>query len=92
MRPKVELAKGHPGAPPLAEQGRIARAHVEAMLAHYGRLGLRNARKHIGWYLESACGPATVKAWRQRLCTEDDAGRVLAGLDAFYDETREAAA
>ncbi len=85
------LATGRdPGAPSLAEQGRIARAHVDAMLAHHGTFhGLRNARKHIGWYLESA-GPAAtvVKAWRQRLCTEDDASRVLSGLDEFYDQAQ----
>ena len=29
--------------------------HVDAMLDHYGaHLGLRNARKHIGWYLETS--------------------------------------
>ncbi|MGE3065167.1 MAG: tRNA dihydrouridine synthase DusB [Hyphomicrobiaceae bacterium] len=81
------LATGRdPGPPPLAEQGRIALSHVEAMLAHYGReLGLRQARKHIGWYLAgSGRDAAVVKAWRRRLCTEDDAGRALAGLADFY--------
>lgn len=44
-----------PGAPSLSRQAQIAIAHIEAMLAHYGAfLGLRNARKHIGWYLETA--------------------------------------
>jgi hypothetical protein len=64
------------------------------MLAHYGPwLGLRNARKHIGWYLEtSGRGPETVKAWRRRLCTQDDANRVLGGLSDFYEEAQEAAA
>jgi tRNA-dihydrouridine synthase B len=83
-----------PAAPSFAEQGRIAREHVEAMLTHYGAaLGLRNARKHIGWYLEkSGRGPVTVKAWRRQLCTADDPARVLDGLHAFYDETCEAAA
>src|ERR1700680_265179 len=53
------LASGRmPSPPPLGEQGRIAREHVEGMLSHYGTsLGLRNARKHIGWYLET-CGYA----------------------------------
>jgi nifR3 family TIM-barrel protein len=83
-----------PGAPPLAEQARIAREHVEAMLSHYGTsLGLRNARKHIGWYLASSGRDAdTVKSWRRRLCTDDDAGRVLRGLAEFYADTLEAAA
>ena len=30
--------------------------HYEAMLSHYGTdLGLRVARKHLGWYLDQAC-------------------------------------
>jgi nifR3 family TIM-barrel protein len=81
-------------APPLSEQGRIAREHVESMLSHYGvSLGLRNARKHIGWYLEKSGRAAeTVKAWRRRLCTEENAERALEGLDAFYADACEAAA
>ena len=75
-----------PGAPSLAVQARTAIEHISAMLDHYGRrLGLRNARKHVGWYLLSSGRPeAEVKAWRQRLCTEDDADRLLAGLAEFY--------
>ncbi|MEI9902180.1 MAG: tRNA dihydrouridine synthase DusB [Hyphomicrobium sp.] len=81
-------------APSMSEQAKIARGHIEAMLAHYGeQLGLRNARKHIGWYLEKS-GRAldTVKAWRRQLCTESNSARVLQGLSAFYDETLEVAA
>ena len=83
-----------PRAPALAEQARIACEHVAAMLSHYGEhLGLRNARKHIGWYLEKSGGSFDrVKAWRRQLCTEENPQRVLDGLSAFYDETCEAAA
>jgi nifR3 family TIM-barrel protein len=83
-----------PGPPSLAQQHAIAAAHVKDMLAHYGpRLGLRNARKHIGWYLESSGRPAmTVKSWRQRLCTAEEPREVLEGLEAFYAEPRELAA
>lgn len=83
-----------PTPPSLAEQSKIACEHVEAMLTHYGaHLGLRNARKHIGWYLEKSGRAAdTVKAWRRRLCTEDSSARVLHGLSSFYDEPHEAAA
>jgi tRNA-dihydrouridine synthase B len=83
-----------PGPPPLCAQARIAREHIEAMLSHYGtELGLRNARKHIGWYLEKS-GRATevVKSWRRRLCTDESVNRVLQGLADFYDEAEEAAA
>jgi len=80
-----------PEVPSRAEQGRIARAHVEAMLAYYGAfLGLRNARKHIGWYLASSGHRAArLKAWRQRICTEEDPVRALALLDAFYSDADE---
>ena len=73
-------------APTRTEQADIACEHVEAMLGHYGRaLGLRNARKHIGWYLASAGRDAQiVKAWRKALCTEENAERALQGLRAFY--------
>lgn len=79
---------GDAAVPPVAEQASIALGHVEAMLAHYGdHVGLRNARKHIGWYLEtSGASPETAKAWRRRLCTEDNAGHALSGLSQFYSE------
>ena len=57
------------------------------------QLGLRNARKHVGWYLASSGRPAeTVKAWRKRLCTSEDAAEVLAGLRSFYARAEELAA
>ena len=64
----------------------IAAAHVEAMLEQDGPVhGLRNARKHIGWYLASSGRPPdAVKAWRRRLCTSENARDVLAGLATFY--------
>ena len=83
------LATGRdPGPPPLAEQGAVALSHLEAMLEAEGpRVGLRNARKHIGWYLAATGRPApTVREWRRRLCTSDDADFVRAGLAAFYVE------
>lgn len=75
-----------PGSPSLEKQSEVALAHIEAMLTHYGAfLGLRNARKHVGWYLAtSGAPPAVVKANRQRLCTETDPARLLAGLARFY--------
>jgi tRNA-dihydrouridine synthase B len=86
---------GHDAGPPaIEEQGRIAVEHIDAMLVHYGRhLGLKNARKHIGWYLiSSGRTEALVKAWRKQLCTEDDANRVLDGLRSFYSEPERIAA
>lgn len=83
-----------PGVPRLAAQAQIALRHVAAMLLHYGReLGLRNARKHIGWYLvSSGREAAAVKSWRARLCQDENPDRVLRGIEQFYDEARELAA
>lgn len=73
-------------APSLDVQSRIATEHIAAMLSLYGSaLGLKNARKHVGWYLETSAEPIeVVKAWRRRLCTEEDADRLLSGLADFY--------
>ncbi|MFV0297337.1 MAG: tRNA dihydrouridine synthase DusB [Hyphomicrobiaceae bacterium] len=83
-----------PGDPGVEALSAIAREHIAEMLIHYGsRLGLRNARKHIGWYLErSGRNSGDVKIWRRRLCTDDDANRVLAGLEEFFIECAEQAA
>src|SRR5262245_41278412 len=89
------LATDHdPGPPPLARQRAVALAHLDAMLDEAGpAVGLRNARKHTGWYLASSGRPAeAVKAWRQRLCTGEDPRAVRGGLVRFYDEALEAAA
>ena len=87
---------GDPDVPPLSTQARLAHAHIEAMLSHYGRdLGLKNAKKHIGWYLEEALrkrgqihgadlNAPVIKSWRRRLCTLDDPSTALAGLAEFY--------
>jgi tRNA-dihydrouridine synthase len=97
MLPRIAtaLATGlDPGAPPLAEQSAVAQAHVAAIVEQDGPvMGLRNARKHIGWYLASSGRPAeVVQAWRRRLCTSEDARAVRAGLVQFYDRALEAAA
>ncbi|MEQ1651053.1 MAG: tRNA dihydrouridine synthase DusB [Hyphomicrobium sp.] len=81
------LASGaDPGDPEHNDQRDIALEHVEAMFSHYGgTLGIKNARKHIGWYLTSSgCPEATMKAWRRRLCTEWQPEKVLRGLAEFY--------
>lgn len=94
-RIRAALVSGRdPGVPPLASQVDIASAHVRAMLEHYGAcLGLRNARKHIGWYLVSSGVPeSAIKDWRRRLCTQEDPQRVLTGLADFYSKVAEMAA
>jgi tRNA-dihydrouridine synthase B len=85
--------------PSLAEQLGYVRALYDEVCAHYGlRIGLRHARKHLGWALEIAArcsvAPAlTLKTWRQRILTADDPHRVHRSLqDAFDDFAWSAAA
>src|SRR5229473_3146952 len=65
-------------APSLAEQLKYIRRLYDEVCSHYGlRIGLRHARKHLGWALESAakysCAPVlTLKTWRQKVLTSDD--------------------
>ena len=91
-------------APTLAEQRDTALEHYVGMLSHYGReLGVRAARKHIGWYLEAALeGPSraalpetaheTLKSWRGLLCRDNNPDQVMQNLNRFYDEQLELAA
>jgi nifR3 family TIM-barrel protein len=90
-----ELATGETTRdPPIAEQRAIVAEHYDAMQSHYGQsAGVRVARKHLGWYLErSGARGEVVKAWRRRLCTEDDPAAVRRGLAEFYDRLEEQAA
>jgi tRNA-dihydrouridine synthase B len=85
--------------PSLAEQLGYVRALYDEVCSHYGlRIGLRHARKHLGWALEIAAqcsrAPALkLKNWRQKVLTSDDPHRVHRSLqDAFDDFAWSAAA
>jgi tRNA-dihydrouridine synthase B len=78
--------------PPLAEQLTFIRALYDEVCSHYGvRVGLRHARKHLGWALQiaaqcSLAPAATLKKWRQRILTSDNPHLVHRSLlDAFDD-------
>jgi nifR3 family TIM-barrel protein len=86
-------------APSLADQHTYIHALYDEVCAHYGlRIGLRHARKHLGWALEIAarCSrvPAlTLKTWRQKVLTSEDPSCVHRTLqDAFDDFAWSAAA
>src|SRR6202166_4065669 len=85
--------------PPLAEQLNHIRALYAEVCNHYGlRVGLRHARKHLGWALEvagrcSRAPAATLKTWRAKILTsEDPAGVDISLQDAFDDFAWSAAA
>ena len=85
--------------PSLTEQLGYIRALYDDVCSHYGlRIGLRHARKHLGWALDvaaqgSQAPVATIKAWRQKILTSDDPTGVHRALqDAFDDFAWSAAA
>jgi nifR3 family TIM-barrel protein len=65
-------------APPLPTQLALISELYEEMLAHHGlRIGLRHARKHLGWALDAAAASAgialdTLKRWRANVLTTED--------------------
>ena len=86
-------------SPPLSEQLKYVRALYDEVCSHYGlRIGLRHARKHLGWALEvagrcSRAPAAKLKTWRERILTSDDPAGVHRSLaDAFDDFAWSAAA
>jgi tRNA-dihydrouridine synthase B len=86
-------------APLLSEQLVHIRTLYDEVCRLYGlRIGLKHARKHLGWALEIAAqcsrAPAeTLKSWRQKILTSEDPHRVHRSLqDAFDDFAWSAAA
>ena len=79
-------------APPLAEQLTHVRALYDEICRHYGlRVGLRHARKHLGWALDVAAGTsrtpvATLKDWRQKILTSEQPISVRRALGEAYDD------
>ena len=91
----AEVAFGFGHAPaPLRPRGAalvdLMARHYEDMLAFYGiTLGLRMARKHLGWYLDRVAVPT---AFRHAILTADDPRAVLRMVqDAVCDHAEVAA-
>ncbi|SHM39763.1 tRNA-U20-dihydrouridine synthase [Bradyrhizobium lablabi] len=95
---QLETGKAE-STPDLAEQLAHIRALYDEVCRLYGlRVGLKHARKHLGWALEIAAqcsgAPAEkLKTWRQNILTSEDPHRVHRSLqDAFDDFAWSAAA
>jgi tRNA-dihydrouridine synthase B len=78
--------------PSLALQLNYVRTLYDEVCSHYGlRIGLRHARKHLGWALEIAAqcsrAPAqTLKTWRQKILTSEDPSGVHRSLEDAFDD------
>ena len=86
------LATGKRETPPqLSAQLALVSALYGEMLAHYGReVGLRHARKHLGWALDTAAASAgapdhLLKAHRSRVLTATDPALALQRLAEAFD-------
>ncbi|MGI9406451.1 MAG: tRNA dihydrouridine synthase, partial [Hyphomicrobiaceae bacterium] len=72
----------------------IVEEHFEELRILYGDfLGLRTARKHLGWYIARVHGQTPVaQDWRARLCQSDNADAVRRNIRrCFGDDLRAAA-
>ena len=84
-------------APPLGKQLVLITALYEEMLAHHGlRIGLKHARKHLGWALDAAAASAgvaldTLKRWRGAVLTTEDPAIARDRLAQAYDAFAEGA-
>ena len=68
----------------------MVRAHYQAMLGFYGaELGLRVARKHLGWYMDEAETPAGL---RRAVLTSRDPKEVLRLISSALSDRSEVAA
>jgi tRNA-dihydrouridine synthase B len=78
--------------PTLELQLSYVRALYDEVCGHYGlRVGLRHARKHLGWALDvaSRCArsPAErLKAWRRKILTSEDPHAVHQALGEAFDD------
>jgi tRNA-dihydrouridine synthase B len=70
-------------APAVDEQFALLVEHYGAMLDHYGNeVGVRIARKHLGWYTKGLPGSAE---FRNRANFIEDPAQVLDAIERFYD-------
>lgn len=80
--------------PPLPEQRDVLLELYDGWLGLYGTaLGVRQARKHVGWALEAAAAEegatarqAFITRWRSRLLVKEDPAAVKAGIAEAFDE------
>ena len=79
-------------APSLVEQLKHIRTLYDEVCSLYGvRIGLKHARKHLGWALEiaaqcSRAPAAKLKGWRHRILTSDDPIGVHRSLEDAFDD------
>ncbi len=75
-----------PATPKGSELIDLVAAHYQDMLSEYGtELGVRMARKHIGWYLDASGELSNVQ--RRPIMTENDPRAVLRLMPELFEQT-----
>ncbi|RZI41874.1 tRNA dihydrouridine synthase DusB [Herbaspirillum sp. HC18] len=70
-------------APFVSEVRKLMSEHLQAHYAFYGEyMGLRTARKHIGWYVRDLAGG---EEFRQQMNRLESCEEQLAAVDAFFE-------
>ncbi len=70
-------------SPLISEVRALMSEHLQAHYAFYGEyMGLRTARKHIGWYVRDLLGG---EDFRQRMNRMESCEEQLAAVDAFFE-------
>jgi tRNA-dihydrouridine synthase B len=73
----------HLPAPMIVEVRALMDEHLRAHYAFYGDyLGVRTARKHIGWYVRELAGG---EAFRQQMNRLEDCKQQLAAVSTFFE-------
>ncbi|WP_151449052.1 tRNA dihydrouridine synthase DusB [Lacisediminimonas profundi] len=73
-------------APEVEEVRRLMLEHLQAHYVFYGEyLGVRTARKHIGWYVNGLEGGETFRRQMNRI---EDCNEQLAAVDGFFQSLR----
>ena len=82
-----------PADPSWPEVSRIVRTHFEEMLMLYGTdAGVRNARKHLGWYIDRGARNAREAArWKRMVNSQKEPDQVISLMKRFYEERMEVA-
>jgi tRNA-dihydrouridine synthase B len=81
-----------PRTPPLEDQLTLTLALYEEMLSHHGaRIGVKHARKHLGWALDTAAetagaSPESLKGARARVLPLDEPNEVKRRLAGAYED------
>ncbi len=78
-------------SPSLKEKCALIVEHYEDMLSFYGKeLGMRNARKHLGWYVDELLKSREQSVlWRSRLCRQDNPAMVISALSDLFEQVEQ---